>query len=121
MRARAKTIHIPTEYEVSLKRSESPQELTVRLEQEKAESTHRLELEKAEADYRRRRDLLITWAGVVSVVTILVGCLVVALSPGGSGEDKTWAKSILIAIVTGFLGFLSGRHVPAQQTAESKN
>jgi hypothetical protein len=46
---------------------------------------------------------------LAAFVTIFVVCLVVALSPTTSTEDKKWAMSVLSAVVAGVMGFLLGR------------
>ncbi len=92
----------PDRYKLSATPNESAEELAARLRRE-----------SDEGDHRRRQERLLTRAGVVFTGIILVGSLIVALFPVGSPEDKTRAWTILTLVVGAFMGFLTGRKLPA--------
>jgi hypothetical protein len=98
------------QFKTSIITSESPEEVAARIVSE-----------KLEGDHRRKKDLCLTLAGISFVGVILFGCLVAAFLPGITVEDRTWAKSILVAIVTGFVGFLTGRAMPAHNSGEGRS
>jgi hypothetical protein len=99
----------PTQYKTTVTPLESPAELTARLQRETDEGHH-----------RRRKDLLLTWTGIVVIVACLVVALIVALFPIGSPDDKSRAWTILTLIAGGFIGFLTGRQFAAGSTAEDR-
>lgn len=96
-------------YDVAVNRSETP-----------ADRAARIEREKVEGDHRRRKDLLVTRAGIVAVTCGLLFSMIAAIFPIGGVEDRSKAWTILTMIVAGFIGFLTGRQFPAEPSSESR-
>jgi hypothetical protein len=74
----------------------------------RSEIQSRLRIAEAQAAHERRKDFLILVATLVGLAMVAVACLVVAFLPGQS-EDKKWAMSVLASIVSGGLGYLTGK------------
>jgi hypothetical protein len=69
----------------------------------------RLEMEKANAAHKRRLDFALHIATFVVVGIALCLCVWAIVRSNSSVEDKRWASTLLTAIVTGFVGYVTGR------------
>jgi hypothetical protein len=69
----------------------------------------RIEIERADADHRRRINLLLHIATFVVVAVALGVCVWGIVSKNATPEAKTIAQTLLPAIVTGFVGYVTGR------------
>jgi heme A synthase len=74
-----------------------------------AERDARLEIEKAEAAHRRRIDFALHIAAFVVVSVALCLCVWAIVRANSTAEDKRWATTLLTAIVTGFVGYVTGK------------
>ena len=68
-------------------------------------------IREAEADARTRRtkETVLFFAVIVGVVLLAIVAVKLILSPTSSPDDKKWATTILSAMVTGGIGYLTGR------------
>lgn len=66
-------------------------------------------MEKANAVHKRRIDFALHIATFVVVGTALCLCVWAIVQSNSSVEDKRWASTLLTAIVTGFVGYVTGR------------
>lgn len=82
-----------------IKTHELPQELESRLRKE-----------EADAALQRRKDFLLFLAAVLGVGGIAILCIVVAIRPSGSADDKKWATAVLTSVVSAAVGFLAGKN-----------
>jgi hypothetical protein len=73
------------------------------------EPESRPRLREVEAAYRRRKDLLLTSSALVATGIALCLCAWVIVSEGSTGTSKELAWPFLTAIVTGFIGYVTGR------------
>ncbi|MBL8189187.1 MAG: hypothetical protein JNK38_14360 [Acidobacteria bacterium] len=74
-----------------------------------AERESRLRVEEANAAHQRRKEMLLysVTIGVVSIVVVL--CAWVILRKGLATEDGKLALALLTSIVTGLVGYATGR------------
>ncbi len=86
-------------YRVELKSHELPQELESRLRKD-----------EADAALQRRKDFLLFLAAVLGVGSVAALCVVVAVRPGSSSDDKKWATAVLTSVVSAAVGFLAGKN-----------
>jgi hypothetical protein len=77
--------------------------------EEPAERDVRLKIEEAEAAHRRRKDLALHIAALVVIAVALGLCVWAIVKPGSTAEDVKWAVPLLTAIVTGLVGYVTGR------------
>jgi hypothetical protein len=84
--------------QLEAKSRESPREIQARIEREVAEAAH-----------QHRKDLLITRAVLIIVGVVAVVCIVVVLLPGIPPENAKWATTLLTAIVSAGLGYMTGK------------
>jgi hypothetical protein len=84
-------------------------QLSIVPREEPAEREARLEIEKANAAHKRRIDLALHIAAFVVVGVALCLCVWAIVREGSTAEDKRWATTLLTAIVTGFVGYVTGR------------
>lgn len=77
--------------------------------EDSAERESRLRVEEANAAHQRRKEMLLysVTIGVVSIVVIL--CAWVILQKGLATEDGKLALALLTSIVTGLVGYATGR------------
>jgi hypothetical protein len=68
----------------------------------------RLRIEEAQSAHERRKDLLILMATLIALALVVISCLVVVFQAGPS-EDKKWAMSVIASIVSGGIGYLTGK------------
>lgn len=74
-----------------------------------AERESRLKIEEADAQHRRRKDLVLHVAALVVVSVALGLCVWVIMNPDSNAEDKRWAGTVVTAIVTGLVGYVTGK------------
>ncbi|HEX8162174.1 MAG TPA: hypothetical protein VF538_09895 [Pyrinomonadaceae bacterium] len=69
----------------------------------------RREIEIADSAHRRRISLLlhVTALSVIGIVVVL--CVWMITHAGADGEDRKLAITLLTSIVTGFVGYVTGR------------
>lgn len=67
-----------------------------------------LRIKEEEAAHRRRKDWLLFRAGICAWIAFALLCIVLVLTTT-HGSDRNWALATLTAMVTGLLGYLSGR------------
>jgi hypothetical protein len=84
-------------------------QLSIVPREEPAEREARLEIEKADAAHKRRIDFALHVAAFVVVGVALCLCVWAIVREGSTAEDKRWATTLLTAIVTGFVGYVTGR------------
>ncbi len=84
-------------------------QLSIVPREEPIEREARLELEKANAAHKRRIDFALHVAAFVVVGVALSLCVWAIIRESATAEDKKWATTLLTAIVTGFVGYVTGR------------
>lgn len=70
----------------------------------------RLHREEADAEHQRNKEVLILWAILIAVGVVSVICLWIVLIPGYPAENVKWATTLLTMIVSGGLGYMTGRN-----------
>lgn len=73
------------------------------------ESESRLRLEEVRVEHRRRKDLLLTSSALVATCITLCLCVWAIVREGSAASDREWAVPLLTAIVTGLVGYVTGR------------
>jgi hypothetical protein len=73
----------------------------------------RLRREEADAEHQRHKEVLILWAILIIVGVVSVICLWIVLIPGYPAENVKWATTLLTMIVSGGLGYMTGRNSKA--------
>jgi hypothetical protein len=84
-------------------------QLSIVPREEPAEREARLVIEKANAAHKRRIDFALHVAAFVVVGVALSLCIWAIVRASSTIEDKKWATTLLTAIVTGFVGYVTGR------------
>jgi hypothetical protein len=84
-------------------------QLSIVPREEPAERTARLEIEKANAAHKRRIEFALHIAAFVVVAVGLSLCVWAIVKEGSNTEERRWATTLLTAIVTGFVGYVTGR------------
>jgi hypothetical protein len=84
-------------------------QLSIVPREEPTEREARLEIERATAAHKRRIDFALHIAAFVVVGVALSLCVWAIVRDGSTAEDKRWATTLLTAIVTGFVGYVTGR------------
>ncbi|HZG52056.1 MAG TPA: hypothetical protein VEZ40_07965 [Pyrinomonadaceae bacterium] len=82
--------------------------LTV-MREDSGERESRIRTEEADAILRRRKDLLLSGSVAAAIGVALCLCVWAIVSEGSSELDKTRAVTFLTAIVTGLIGYVTGR------------
>ena len=90
---------------------EDPETRGHRLEQEAKEQKHRLEQEAYDACHRRWRLNLVLLMTIFSLCFVFYLCFLTLSDPTASVNDKRWATVFVSSIVTGSIGFLTGKAV----------
>lgn len=83
--------------------------LTIVPREDPLERDVRLQIELDEAAHRRRKDFALHVASFVVVGVVLALCVWAIMRQGATDEDRRWAVPLLTAIVTGFVGYVTGR------------
>lgn len=89
--------------------NKSDHQLSIVPREEPAERNARLEIERADAAHKRRIDFALHIAAFVVVGVALCLCVWAIVRADSSVDDKKWATTLLTAIVTGFVGYVTGR------------
>jgi heme A synthase len=84
-------------------------QLSIVPREEPVERSARLEIEKADAAHKRQIDFALHIAAFVVVSVALCLCVWAIVRAEATAEDKKWATTLLTAIVTGFVGYVTGR------------
>ena len=84
-------------------------QLSIVPREEPSEREARLEIERANAAHKRRIDFALHIAAFVVVGVALSLCVWAIVRESSTSEDKRWATTLLTAIVTGFVGYVTGR------------
>lgn len=84
-------------------------QLTLVPREDPDERATRLRIEEADAAHRRRKDLALHVIALVVIGVALGLCVWAIVKTGSTAEDTKWAVPLLTAIVTGFVGFVTGR------------
>lgn len=94
---------------ISVATAENSLERESRLRIEEANAAHQLRLEEANAAHQRRKEILLhsVTVGVISLVVLL--CAWTILRKGFATEDGKLALALLTSIVTGLVGYATGR------------
>ena len=74
-----------------------------------AERDSRLRIEEANAAHQRRKELILHIAALLVISVVLAVCVWTIVKTNSTEEDKKWAVPILSAIVTGLIGYVTGR------------
>lgn len=86
-----------------------PTDLNALLVQKAYELTVKPSEDPADAAHRRRKDLALFMFALLGAGAIGAYCLWVLIEPSTSADDKKWAQSVLTAIITGLIGYLTGK------------
>jgi heme A synthase len=84
-------------------------QLSIVPREDPSERDARLEIETANAAHKRQIDFALHIAAFVVVSVTLCLCVWAIVREGSTAEDKRWATTLLTAIVTGFVGYVTGR------------
>lgn len=84
-------------------------QLTITPREDPAERGARLRIEEANAAHQRRKELTLYVATLVVVGLALGVCFFVMVSERMTVDDRKWAQLLLTAIVTGFVGYVTGK------------
>ena len=84
-------------------------DITIRAAERDDERSARLEAEKLEQAHRLARDRRVFWLCAGALVVTFVYSLVVISLPNATPEARELTERALLALVTGFLGYLVGR------------
>ena len=84
-------------------------DITIRAAQRDDERRARLEAKKLEQAHRLERDRRVFWLCAGALIVIFVYSLVVISLPNVTPEARRLAEGALLALTTGFLGYLVGR------------
>lgn len=69
----------------------------------------RLRIKEQDAKYKRITEF-ITWiAGLLMILTIFGICIWIIIRDGWTADEKKFAFGLVLSIITGFLGFITGR------------
>lgn len=71
-------------------------------------AVHR-DIEKADAAHRRQISLLLHIAALAVIVVAVSLCVWMVINAGNGSEDRRWAITLLTSIVTGLIGYVTGR------------
>src|SRR4051812_43083620 len=84
-------------------------QLSIVPREEPEERSARIEIETADAAHKRWIDFALHIAAFVVVGVALILCVWAIVRESSTVEDKRWATTLLTAIVTGFVGYVTGR------------
>ena len=84
-------------------------QLSIVPREEPTEREARLEIEKADAVHKRRIDFALHLAAFVVVGVALCLCVWAIIRADATADERKWATTLLTAIVTGFVGYVTGR------------
>ena len=84
-------------------------QLSIVPREEPEERSARIEIEIADAAHKRRIDFALHIAAFIVAGVALILCIWAIVRESSTAEDKRWATTLLTAIVTGFVGYVTGR------------
>jgi hypothetical protein len=84
-------------------------QLSIVPREEPDERDSRIRIEEADAAHRRRKDLLFSISALVVIGVALCLCVWVIVGEGSTAASKERAWPFLTAIVTGLVGYVTGR------------
>ena len=84
-------------------------QLTISPREDPAERDARLRMEEADAEHRRRKELALHVVTFVVIGVALALCVWAIVKKNSTPEDTKWAVPLLTAIVTGLVGYVTGR------------
>jgi hypothetical protein len=67
------------------------------------------DIKTAEAAHKRRIDLLLHVAALAVIGVAVVLCVWMIAGAGAGAEDRKWATALLTSVVTGLVGYVTGR------------
>jgi hypothetical protein len=83
--------------------------LTLAPREDPAERDSRLRREELDAVHQRRKELALHVVAFVVIGVALSLCVWVIVRNSSPPDDKKWAELLLTAIVTGLVGYVTGR------------
>ncbi len=86
-------------YRLSIESREHPDERAARIRRE-----------HDDADRQHRKEMAILWWVLATVSVVSVICLGVFLIPGAPAENVRWATTLLTTVVSGGLGYMTGKN-----------
>lgn len=84
-------------------------QLSIVPREEPVQRESRIRIEEADAAHRRRKDLLLSGSALVVIGVALCLCVWAVVREGSTASDREWAVPLLTAIVTGLVGYVTGR------------
>jgi uncharacterized ion transporter superfamily protein YfcC len=69
----------------------------------------RLRIKEQDAKYKRIKELFAWIAGLIMILTMFGLCIWIIVRDGWTIDEKRLAFGLVFAIITGFLGFITGR------------
>jgi hypothetical protein len=84
-------------------------QLTLVPREDPDERASRLEIAQADAAHRRRLEYMLYVAALVLVCAAFGLCLWIVIKKDSTAEDRNRSMTLLAAIVTGFVGYVTGR------------
>ncbi|HEX8073145.1 MAG TPA: hypothetical protein VF546_24570 [Pyrinomonadaceae bacterium] len=85
--------------------------LTIAPREDPAEMQSRLRREEADAAHQRRKDLTLFVTTFVVIVAAFGICAYIVLGGRASAEADKWATATLTSIVSGLVGYVTGKAV----------
>ncbi len=83
--------------------------LTIASREEPIERDVRLNIERAEAEHRLWKDRTLHVAAQAGIGLAFALCIWIILKEGSASEGSKWAVPLLTAIVTGLVGYVTGK------------
>jgi hypothetical protein len=84
-------------------------QLSIVPREEPVQRDSRIRIEEADAAHQRRKDLLLTSSALIVISVALCLCVWVIVSEASTAASKERAWPFLTAIVTGLIGYVTGR------------
>lgn len=84
-------------------------QLSIVPREEPTERNARLEIEKADAAHKRRIDLALHITTLVVIAATFGVCAYIVIARTFSSDMDKWATALLTSIVTGLVGYVTGR------------
>lgn len=100
-----------TSEQADFDRQQEAAEKEYQRQREAAKEEFQRQQEAADRSLQRRKDFLLFFLAIVLVVIITGYALSILQTPNHSVEEDKFATSILIAITTGVIGFVTGRTI----------